>query len=189
MQRRTFVRLAASAAASASILQSQTTAAAEPLKAVIIGHTKRGNFGHAMDVALAHRPDVQVVAVSDPDEAGRAKAQARASAPRAYADYRQLLERERPQLAIVAPRWTDQRHVMVAAALEAGAHVYCEKPFTVTLAEADDLLARATQARRRIAVAHQGRLAPDTLALKRALEAGTLGALLEIRIHGKQDRR
>lgn len=189
MQRRTFVRLAASAAASASILRGQTASTVQPLKAVVIGHTKRGNFGHGMDVALAHRPDVQVVAVSDPEDAGRAKAQARAGALRAYADYRQMLESERPQLAIVSPRWTDQRHAMVAAALDAGAHVYCEKPFTLTLADADDLLARAARMRRRIAVAHQGRLAPDTLALKQALAAGALGELLEIRIHGKQDRR
>lgn len=189
MQRRTFVRLAAGAAASLATLRGQTGAGAEPLKAVVIGHTKRGNFGHGLDLTLAHRRDVQVVAVSDPDETGRAKAQVRAGAPRAYSDYRQMLERERPQLVVVAPRWSDQHYAMVAAALEAGAHVYCEKPFTVTLAEADTLLASAAKTKRRIAVAHQGRLSPDTLALKRTLDAGTLGELLEIRVHGKQDRR
>lgn len=189
MQRRTFVRLAAGAASSLAVLRGQFGPNTSALKAVVIGHTKRGNFGHGLDVALAHRRDVQVIAVSDIDEVGRGKAQARAGAPRAYADYRQMLERERPQLAIVAPRWSDQRHAMVAAALEAGAHVYCEKPFTVTLAEADDLLARAEKAKLRIAVAHQGRLSPDTLALKREIEAGALGELLEIRVHGKQDRR
>jgi predicted dehydrogenase len=78
---------------------------------------------------------------------------------------------------------------MVGAALAAGAHVYCEKPFTRTLAEADDLLARAAGAGLRIAVAHQGRLAPTTLELKRQLDAGLIGELLEIRAWGKQDRR
>jgi predicted dehydrogenase len=78
---------------------------------------------------------------------------------------------------------------MVRAALSAGAHVYCEKPFTRTLAEADELLELAARAGRRIAVAHQGRISPATLRLKQRLEEGLVGELLEIRVHGKQDRR
>lgn len=186
MTRRAFVRRATGAALPLA-LGAQS---AQPRwSAAVIGHTGRGNFGHALDVIFSDRADVQVVAVADPDPAGRAKAQARAGAPRAYADYREMLERERPRLVSVAPRWTDQHHAMVRAALHAGAHVYCEKPFTQTLAEADDLLATARRAGLRIAVAHQGRLAPDTLALKERLAAGELGELLEIRVHGKQDRR
>ncbi len=84
---------------------------------------------------------------------------------------------------------TDQHHAMVRAALAVGAHVYCEKPFTRTLAEADDLLALAQHTGRRIAVAHQGRNAPATLLLKRRLDEGVIGELLEIRAHGKQDKR
>ena len=41
----------------------------------------------------------------------------------------------------VEPRLRDQHHAMVSAALAVGAHVYCEKPFMRTLAEADDVLA------------------------------------------------
>lgn len=185
LPRRTFLQLAALAAAAPSALR----AAGPRWTAAIFGHTGRGNFGHGMDVVFEHRPDVQVLAVSDPDPAGRAKAQARARAARSYAEFRALLERERPQLVSVGPRHTDQHHAMVSAALEHGAHVYCEKPFTTTLAEADDLVARARAADRRIAVAHQGRLSPDTLALKRRIDDGALGELLEIRVHGKQDRR
>ncbi|MES2696418.1 MAG: Gfo/Idh/MocA family oxidoreductase, partial [Verrucomicrobiota bacterium] len=188
MNRRTFVRLTAGAASSLVALRAQTKAVT-PRTAVVIGHTGRGNFGHGLDVTFAHRADVRVVAVSDPDEKGRAKAQDRAKAERAYADYREMLEREKPQLVGVAPRWTDQHHAMVSAALAVGAHVYCEKPFTQTLADADDLLAQARKANLKIAVAHQGRLSPDTLALKRVLDAGELGELLEIRVNGKQDRR
>jgi predicted dehydrogenase len=100
-----------------------------------------------------------------------------------------MLERERPHLVSVAPRWSDQHHAMVSAALAVGAHVYCEKPFTRTLAEADDLLALAARTDRRIAVAHQGRNSPATLLLKQQLDEGVFGELLEIRVHGKQDKR
>ena len=78
---------------------------------------------------------------------------------------------------------------MVKAALEAGAHVYCEKPFMRTLAEADDVLALAARVGRKIAVAHQGRVAPSVLLLKRQLDDGAIGELLEIRVNGKQDKR
>ena len=78
---------------------------------------------------------------------------------------------------------------MAAAALNAGAHVYLEKPITQTLAEADDLLSTARNRGLKIAVAHQMRLAPNVLFLKERLADGLIGELLEIRACGKQDKR
>jgi predicted dehydrogenase len=100
-----------------------------------------------------------------------------------------MLKREKPQLVSVAPRHTDQHFAMAAAALDAGAHVFLEKPITQTLAEADQLLAAAERSGLKIAVAHQMRLAPNVLLLKRLVDAGLLGDLLEIRACGKQDHR
>ncbi len=157
-------------------------------KAAVIGHTGRGNYGHELDWVFNHRPDVQVVAVADPDAAGRAKAAARCKALRQYADYREMLEKEKPQLVSVAPRWTDQHHAMGRAALGAGAHLDMEKPFTETLAEADDLLQLATANKLKIAVAHQMRLQPSVVFIKAQLRQ-LIGELLEIRAHGKQDHR
>lgn len=192
MNRRTFLHHAAAGAAFAlapAVRGGGAAAAGAPLKAAILGHTGRGNFGHGLDVVFNDRPGIEVVAVADPNVAGRSRAQARAGARRAYADYHELLAREQPHLVSVAPRWSDQHYALVRAALRAGAHVYCEKPFTRVLAEADDLLDLAARTGRKIAVAHQGRLSPATLLLKRRLDEGLLGELLEIRIHGKQDRR
>src|SRR5205085_11384238 len=106
-----------------------------------------------------------------------------------YADYRLMLEREKPQLVCVAPRWTDQHYVMTRAALESGAHVFSEKPFTQTLAEADELLALAEKQNLKIAVAHQMRLAPGILHLKSELDRGLMGDLVQIHAYGKQDSR
>lgn len=158
-------------------------------KAAILGHTGAGNFGHDLDVAFRHRLDVEVVAVSDPDVGGRAKAAERSGALRQYADWRELLEKEKPGLVCVAPRWTNQRHDMVLEALGVGAHVYTEKPFTTTLEEADDLLERAGRKGLRIAVAHQQRLAPSILALRRAIEEGMIGRVVRLTAWGKQDTR
>jgi predicted dehydrogenase len=78
---------------------------------------------------------------------------------------------------------------MGRAALEAGAHIYSEKPFTQTLAEADDLLALAKRTGAKITVAHQIRLAPSTVHFREALANGLIGDLLEIHAWGKQDDR
>ena len=135
------------------------------------------------------RENITVIAVADPDVSGRTKAAARACALRPYADYREMLRQEKPQLVAVAPRCTDQHFDMTAAALNVGAHVFLEKPITQTLAEADTLLAVAKRAGLRIAVAHQMRLAPNVLFLKQRLADGLIGELLEIRACGKQDKR
>jgi predicted dehydrogenase len=159
------------------------------LKAVIIGHTGHGDYGHNHDLIFNGRANIEVVAVADPDDAGRAKAVARVRAPRGYADYREMLNNERPQLVSVALRCTDEHHAMALAALKAGAHVYMEKPITETLAQADELLALAKQMGLKIAVPHQMRLAPNIVLFKQRLQEGLIGDLLEIRSHGKQDRR
>jgi predicted dehydrogenase len=75
------------------------------------------------------------------------------------------------------------------AALRSGAHVLSEKPFTVTLAEADELLAAARQARLRLAVAHQMRLSPSITHLHNVVGNGVLGDLIHLRAWGKQDTR
>ena len=36
-------------------------------KAAIIGHTGQGDYGHGLDVVYVDMPDVEVVAVADPD--------------------------------------------------------------------------------------------------------------------------
>ena len=166
-----------------------STSREQKLRAAIIGHSGHGDYGHGHDTIFKGRENITLVAVADPDEAGRAKAAARAGALRSYADYHEMLKQEKPQLVSVTPRWTDQHHDMAAAALNVGAHVYLEKPITQTLAEADDLLATASRAGLRIAVAHQMRLAPNVLFLKQRLADGLIGELLEIRACGKQDKR
>lgn len=158
-------------------------------KAAIVGHTGQGDYGHSHDTIFNDRPAIEVVAVADPDSAGRWKAAERCKALRQYADYREMVQKEQPQLVCLASRWTNQRHDAGLAALHAGAHLYCEKPFTATLAEADDLLAAAKEQNAKIAVAHQMRLAPSTLHLKNVMASGLIGDLLEIHAWGKQDER
>jgi len=164
-------------------LALQAESSSRKYKAVIIGHTGKGDYGHGLDVIFNDHPRIEVTAFADPALNGKPKA------PKAYASYAEMLEKEKPDLVSVAPRWTDEHFGMCMAGLKAGAHLIVEKPFTQTLAEADEILALAKQKNRKIAVAHQMRIAPSTQFLKSALDSGMIGELLEIRAHGKQDAR
>lgn len=183
------------AAAGASLLpfaSAWVSAAGEnpaPLRAAIIGHTGRGDYGHGLDVCFNGVPGVEVVAVADPDEAGRAKAAARSKARKQYADYREMLKAERPELVAVAPRWSEHHAEIALAAIAVGAHLFMEKPIAVSPDEADQILAAAEKANRKLAVAHQMRLAPSVVFLKKRIDEGLIGNLLEIRAFGKQDAR
>jgi len=181
--------LAAGFGRSASAEPAPKNAPGGKWRAVIIGHTGEGDYGHGLDAIFNDRPDVEVVGLADPDAAGRAKAAERSKAPRTYADWRELLEKEKPQLVCLASRWTHERHPAAVAALTSGAHLVSEKPFTSTLSEADELLALAERNGAKIAVAHQMRLAPSVQVLHQAVASGLIGDLLEINAWGKQDDR
>lgn len=158
-------------------------------RAAVIGHTGHGDYGHGLDTCFAGLPCVEVVAVADPDPAGRQAAYKRSGAATAYADYREMLDRERPDLVAIGPRVVDERVAMITAAAAAGCHLYVEKPLAATLAEADAILAACERAGVRIAVAHQNRLHPATLHLQRLVSEGRIGRLRLARGYGKMDRR
>jgi predicted dehydrogenase len=186
LDRRQFLIAAAGAALAGNVLGEESS---KIYTAAVIGHTGRGDYGHSVDQIFTNRDDVQLLAVADPVAEGRAKAMQRSKALREYEDYRQMLAKERPQLVAIAPRWTDQRREMCLAAIEAGAHLYTEKPFATDLLEADEILAAAAKNSRKIAVAHQVRLAPAILHLKKSIDDGLIGDLLQIDAWGKQDQR
>jgi predicted dehydrogenase len=156
----------------------------------IIGHTGRGNYGHGIDTVWTRLPDqCEIVAVADPDEKGRAEAVKRLKAPKAYADYRQMLDEAKPQVVAIGPRWLDQHRDMVLAAAHRGMHIYMEKPMCRTLAEADEMVAACDKNDVKLAIAHQTRYSPKLQAIREIIEAGQLGTLLELRGRGKEDNR
>ena len=96
-----------------------------------------------------------------------------------YTDYRELLEREQPELVTVAVP-TQEHRAVTEAALEAGCHVLVEKPISATLAEGEALIARAAALNRKLMVGHIVRFSPVMQALKQHLDAGELGRIFQI---------
>ncbi len=155
----------------------------------IIGSTGRGDYGHGVDVAFTKLPNVQVVAVADADDAGRQKAKDRVNAPKAFADYRQMLTEERPDIVAICPRWVDQHHEMLMASAEAGCHVYMEKPFCRDLVECDEVVNAMQMRHLKLGIAHVSQYSPVLDTVMKIIKAGEIGDVLELRGRGKEDRR
>ena len=158
-------------------------------RAVIIGHTGQGDYGHGLDIVYDDVPEVEVVAVADPDAEGLATARERIGAANAYTDYREMLEREEFDLVNVCPRVVTPHAAMVIAAAEAGARgIFCEKPLAASLGEADAMMAACAARNVKVAVAHR-RANPYEQYGKKLVDEGAIGQLQVLRARGKWDRR
>jgi predicted dehydrogenase len=159
-------------------------------RVAVIGHTGRGNYGHDLDTVWLDLPEVKIVAVADASDEGRTRAADRLSTPAAYADFREMLARERPDLVSVAPRWLDGHHEMTLACADAGVRgVLMEKPLARTLQEADEMAAACVRTGMKMAVCHQTRYSPRLDVVRALIAEGRLGDLLELRARGKEDAR
>ncbi len=105
-----------------------------------IGIIGVGGFGtNAHLASLLERGDVEVLAVADVEARNVEGARSRSSRIDGYRDYRELLARSDIDAVVVAT--PDHWHVPVSiAAANAGKHVYCEKPLTLTVAEGRTLV-------------------------------------------------
>src|SRR5437773_1519068 len=160
---------------------------AKTYRVAVIGRTGKGNYGHGLDVVWKAVENIEIVAVADDNDKGRAAAAQRLGARNAYADYRQMLAKERPHIVSVADRWLDQHRDMVVACAEAGASIFLEKPMARTLAEADEMIRACEMHHVKCAIAHQTRYSPRLKVVKQLIVDGKLGELIELRGRGKED--
>ena len=130
--------------------------------------------------ALRRAGGFEVVAVADVEPARAAAVAGEHASARAYADAAALAADERVQLvAVCSP---PSAHAEAAhAALDAGRHVFVEKPLTLDPAEADALVDAA--AGRTAITGFNLRLHRQVLAAREALAAGRLGGLRLVRAH------
>lgn len=167
--------------------QARTTRS--KVRVAIVGHTGRGNYGHGLDKVWTALDDVEIVGVADPDPQGREAAARRLGVARTFANYRELLDRLRPDVVSIAPRWIDQHASVAMDAIQRGIHIYMEKPFCRDLEEADRIVEACTRHRVKLALAHQTRYSPLLSVIRNLIESGDLGDLLELRGRGKEDHR
>ena len=190
MERRTFLTTTSATALAAALPALAQSAPTKKRRVAALGHTGRGNFGHGMDTVWLKVPNAEIVAVSDGNQDTLEKQMDKLKVDQGFTDYRDLLQKTKPEFVTVCPRHPDQHAAMALAAIEAGVKgVYVEKPFCRSPNEADQLVAACEKHGAKIAIAHRNRYHPVLQVIDQMIAEGKLGRLLEIRGRGKGDRR
>jgi len=94
-----------------------------------------------------------------------------------YEDYQKMLSEVRPDLVVITT--PSGSHAAISLdALAAGAHVLIEKPLTLSLEQADEILELARKNNRKVAVGHIYRFFPLVQAIRADIMSGHFGRVL-----------
>ncbi|HWQ33183.1 MAG TPA: Gfo/Idh/MocA family oxidoreductase [Blastocatellia bacterium] len=100
--------------------------------------------------------------------------------PKLYRDYRELLQKEKPEIVIVGT--PDHWHsLMMIAAVNAGAHVYVEKPIGHTVKEGRAMVNAARATGKVVQVGTHRRISPHNLSGREFIQSGKLGKIGMVR--------
>ena len=100
--------------------------------------------------------------------------------PKVYNDYREMLEKEKPEVVIIAT--PDHWHALTTiAAVKAGAHVLVEKPTGHSIGESRAMLDAARQAGKVVQVGLHRRVGPHHVAAHEFLKSGKVGDIGMVR--------
>jgi predicted dehydrogenase len=123
---------------------------------------------------LRYLPGCELVAACDTDELMAYQLADRFHISQVFADPAEML-RAGGVDAVHITTPAQSHFTLGRLCLEAGCHVYLEKPFTLNAAEADELLELADVVGRRITVGHNLQFSPEALRLRKLVHDGFLG--------------
>ncbi len=146
------------------------------LRVALIG---AGGIGRVHLGAWASVPEVEMVAVVDTDEQ-RAQEAAQQAAAEAFTDHEQMLAAIEPAAVDVCTPPARHREP-TEAALQAGAHVICEKPLAAAPADARAMVGTAADAGKLLMTALCHRFHPPIVRVHELVEAGQFGRVCMFR--------
>jgi predicted dehydrogenase len=176
MERRDFVRTAAFAAASASKVLGANDR-------VVVGLIGCGGRGRQVMRGLLQAPNTELAAACDVYDANAERAARDLAGGRAKTirDFRRLLEMKEVDAVMVST--PDHWHSIVTVlALDAGKHVYVEKPFALTIREGRAMVEAARRTGRILFPGTQHRSAPHIAEAARMVQSGAIGDVSLVRV-------
>jgi predicted dehydrogenase len=142
-----------------------------------------GLDGHTGDILepLPRLPDVEMVAFSDPDAAMRARfaRNPHLRAAKQYADYNEMLDREKLDVVAVCNN-NGERAAAILACAARKLHIAAEKPLATSLEDLDRVKGAIAKNEIRLTTLLPMRYSPDYLALRRIVESGEIGEVVQI---------
>ena len=158
-----------------------------PHRPVRIGMIGAGQRGQQHLENYQQVPGAEIVAVADINESLARSVAARFDIPHVYTDYRELLRRDDLEAVDICLHNNLHRPVAVAA-MQAGMHVYCEKPMAGSYADAKIMYETAQALGRKLAIQLYTLFRPETRAAKLLIDEGCLGELYHARSTGFRRR-
>jgi predicted dehydrogenase len=151
----------------------------KPIKAAVIGLGRAGWDIHVQ--RMRGRPEFQITAVADFEEARRNEARAEFGCD-AYADYQSLLKSANAEVIVVASQSSTHAEITIAA-LKSGRHVIVEKPMAANLKDAKRMVAAAKASRKKLFVHQNYRFLSDVRHILEVIRSGEpIGRVFEVRM-------
>jgi UDP-N-acetylglucosamine 3-dehydrogenase len=136
----------------------------KPLNAAVLGV---GAMGRSHARVYAEMEHVRLAGVADPNARAAARI-AGSYGTTAYGDYRELLDREKPDLVSIAVPTTSHAEVALET-ISRGIHVLVEKPLAFSIDEGRQIIEAAESQGVKLAVGHIERFNPAVVEIKRRL--------------------
>lgn len=136
-----------------------------------------GLIGREHAALLDRHPETDLVAIADPSDAAAAVAEAFGA--RHHADYRRMLDEERPDGAIIALPNALHAEATIACT-ERGIPCLLEKPIADTLEAAALIVEASERTGVPVLVGHQRRYSPDIAKARQLVAEGALGRLVAV---------
>lgn len=148
-----------------------------PIHVALIGYGMAGQIFHAPVIQAV--PGLRLVTIQS-----RQRERVRSDWPEVWVSqtFEEVIENPHIDLVVIATP-NDTHYELARRALEAGKHVVVDKPFTLNLLEAQTLARLAQERGKLLSVFQNRRWDGDFLALRRILEAGTLGEVVYFASH------
>ncbi|MDF3129111.1 Gfo/Idh/MocA family oxidoreductase [Kiritimatiellaeota bacterium B1221] len=157
--------------------------------AIYYDTSKPGLGGHLTHLAFKGLPRCEIVALVDSNLDNIDARRQEVGASQHFLHLRELLDAERIDILAICSRLPGDHREPIALAIERGIHIFCEKPLSASLQEADQMIEQAREKNVHIAVAHLGRYANVFQTAKRMIGNGEIGRLVSFYGRGKEDYR
>ncbi len=144
------------------------------MSAVRIGVVGLGYWGPNIARVLHEVPDAEVAYACDLDHARLARIARRYPAVRTTTSYDELLADDRLDAIAIATS-VSTHYPLALAALEAGKHVFIEKPMASSMAEAEHLCAVAAERNLLVMPGHTFMYSPPVNVVRDLIQSGDLG--------------
>ena len=183
ISRRSFVSTSAATAFGFQFFPGKLLGAEAPSNKLNIAGIGVGGMGGGN---LRQCKEENIVALCDVDDAYAAHTFERYPDAKKYKDYRVMLEKQKDIDAVVIATPDHTHAVITMAALQAGKHVYCQKPLTHTVGEARAITEAARKLKVQTQMGNQGHSWEPIRLLREWVQSGAIGDVTEI--HAWSDR-